>query len=134
MVDFFDISGIIIRGIFGGREMRILNIVSAVTVLVFTVETATAFTVTASCFERKLPETTNVLMCSTDGNAMYYIDNGIISDGCIRQDVKGSRPWGYRKNPRNNRTETIVTMGSGFGQYFWIVPGHLTTKCKRKWK
>jgi hypothetical protein len=134
MVDFFDKSGIIQTGIFGGHEMKFFTIVSVVTALAFTVGTASAFTVTPSCFEKALPDTTNVLMCSNVGNAEFYIDNDIIKNGCIRQDVKAPKLWNYRQSPWTGRTQTIVSMGWGPNQYFWVVPKKLSDKCRRKWK
>ena len=114
--------------------MKFLNIVCVVTVLTLATETATAFTITPSCLEKSLPDTTNVLMCSNSGNAEFYIDNDIIRDGCIKQDVIAPKIWNYRESPRSGRTHTIITMGWGLHQYFWVVPKKLSGKCRRMWK
>jgi len=113
--------------------MCLKKLLGAVTAIALTAESATAFTITPSCLEKSLPETTNVLMCSNVGNAEFYTDNNIIKNGCIRQDVNAPKIWNYRKNPITGRTETIVTMGWGLHQYFWVVPKKLAGKCRRKW-
>lgn len=114
--------------------MKLLTAIACGAALAHFAGNACAFTVTPSCFEKQLPETENVMMCSNAQIAGDYIDYGIVSRGCIRKDVKAPGFFYYRNSPVTGRIQTIVKQGFGLNQYFWVVPKRMNPKCRRKLK